>query len=285
MDHPFARRLWVSAGTLLFIPSVAYQGLQAVDLMSWRTSETRSAAVSSAGVSGRITEVDIATGGTIRITARQDGSDEVTVTKKVRRGLQQPSYSSRVNGSTLVLRSSCSVFLSVACGIDLTLTVPPGTKVIARSSAGAVRIKGILAEVQAESSAGGVSVIDSEGKVRARSTAGNVTLTRVAGSVEAHSTAGTVTGEDLTVTKVVAKSTAGDVRLTFSTAPTEVSASSTAGEVVIGLPRGNEFYRTTVSSTSESPRVDVRSDPSSNRTITARSTAGNVTVVYADTID
>lgn len=100
-------------------------------------------------------------------------------------------------------------------------------------------------------------------------------------SVQAESQAGSVVGEGLTSTIVDASSDAGDVTLAFSVAPADVSASSSAGDVLVYLPDDGTAYRVDARSTDDDERVAVRTDPEGARSVAATSSAGSVEVAYA----
>ncbi|MCU1628533.1 MAG: hypothetical protein JWP64_3482 [Pseudonocardia sp.] len=110
--------------------------------------------------------------------------------------------------------------------------------------------------------------------------AGSIAVTGLTGAHSLSTAAGSVAGTGLGAEKTSARAAAGDVDLTFSGAPAQVEAESTAGNVTVLVPVGPVYRvdaRTTVG------RVDVRvaDDPGADAVITARSTTGDVTVAHA----
>ena len=94
--------------------------------------------------------------------------------------------------------------------------------------------------------------------------------------VEVTTEAGTVTGTDLRASRVDARSSAGDVRLAFATAPRAVTARSSAGDVRVSVPFGP--YDVETDTSAGDVDVDVVDDPRATRLIDARSSAGDITV-------
>jgi hypothetical protein len=269
---------WKGAGAALLLTAVGYQSIVTLDLVSYRSSI---APVAIPQGSDAIQIINIESDGSIRFTGRRDQSAGIDITRKVTKGLQAPTISSLRVGNTLTLRANCFVLANV-CSVDFDVKVPANIQVVARSNSSNVRVQGMNAKVDAESFAGDVTIVDSTGAIRAYSSAGSVTLNRVSGSIDAFSSAGSVTGTDLRAGEVVARSTAGRVRLQFIEPPSSVEARSTADDVVVGLPRGKEKYRVT---TSDKAGIEVPTDSASTRTIAAESTAGSISVIYNDTFE
>jgi hypothetical protein len=274
------RNGWSYAGTLLLIPVLVYSLITGADLMTVQTRST----VTTVKEIESTKVIDVVTDGTIRVLGRTDGIAAVTINRKARSGLTTPTFSEKQVGDKMIVRGSCSFLSGSVCRIDLTISVPPTLRLTANSSSGGVKISGISADINATSSAGNVTILDSTGSMVLRSSAGDISFTRVGGSIDASSSAGTVTGKGLRANTVNARSSASKVRLEFNEAPLNVKATSSADSVLIALPRGSETYK--VSARAEgNPKIEVRTDPSSSRTVAAKSTAGGVRVIYSDTLE
>ncbi|MGC0416551.1 DUF4097 family beta strand repeat-containing protein [Embleya sp. AB8] len=97
-----------------------------------------------------------------------------------------------------------------------------------------------------------------------RTDAGNVTLRDLTGTLNLHTGAGKIDGEGLTSAKVTAQTSAGSIDLTFTKAPTDVSAKTNAGRATVRVPGGTQ-YATDVSTTVGDTDVKVsRNDQSPN---------------------
>jgi DUF4097 and DUF4098 domain-containing protein YvlB len=275
---PLRKPLFVVAAFLL-VTSIAYEAFTAFDLVATRTKTSNSRYPTGPdGQPIRLVTIDVA--GSIGIVGRTSADQTITVKQTTITGLRSPSVFTQRSGDTLNVRATCPI-LTTRCSVDLDLRVPSGTELQVRSSGGAIRIRGMRADVDAASEAGGVTITNSTGRINIRSSAGKVTFANVGGSVEAHSSAGEVTGKNVGAANVKATSSAGAVRLAFSKAPTNVEVFSSAGSVTVGVPRNGFPYRLL---TDGDATVDVLSGPDSDRIISARSTAGPVRVAYADTL-
>ncbi|WP_426564888.1 DUF4097 family beta strand repeat-containing protein [Angustibacter sp. McL0619] len=191
----------------------------------------------------RVVEVDVGAE-SVQIVA---GTDDVTrLDRTISWSLTKPSFSERQEGDHLVIRSSCGIDFGRGCSGKVHLVVPADVQVTAHSSAGYVGVTGLT------------------------------------GALDLSSSAGHVDGVRLGSANVQADSSAGSVELSFSTAPTSVKATSSAGSVAVLLPQGDEAYRVEADSSAGSSDVSVRTDPSSSRTIVAHSSGGSVDVSYAE---
>jgi DUF4097 and DUF4098 domain-containing protein YvlB len=273
------RKPLLVVAALLLVTSVAYEAFAAFDLVATRTKTSNSRYPTGPdGQPIRLVAIDV--DGSIAIVGRTNADQTITVKQTTITGLRAPSVFTQQSGDILNVRATCPI-LTTRCSVDLDLRVPSGTELQVRSSGGAIRIRGMRANVDAASEAGGVAITDSTGRINIRSSAGKVTFANVGGSVEAHSSAGEVAGTNVEAANVKATSSAGAVRLVFNKAPADVEVFSSAGSVTVGVPRNDLPYRLL---TDGEATIDVLADPDSDRTISARSTAGPVRVVYAETL-
>ncbi len=124
-------------------------------------------------------------------------------------------------------------------------------------------------------------VVDGASDVELGSSAGDVTAIDVtAPSITLSSSAGDVEARRLSAGRIDAGSSAGDVLLSLRTPAERLSAESSAGDVDIVVP--DAVYR--LDATTSAGDVDsggIRTDPDSPRTISAHSSAGDVTVAPA----
>lgn len=252
------------------VAAIALLGLLTVALVAWGAfglvelvSRSRTTEGFELAAPDRL-EVD--TDGPVTVTARADGGTTVLVARRVTRGLQRPDLAvatttAATGGSTLRLTGSCPAFFGLWCEVAYDVAVPPSTVVVVHADRGGVRVTGITGRVEASSSAGGVRLTDVTGDVDASSSAGSVTATGLRGAT------------------VGARSSAGSVRLRFATPPEAVAVRSSAGAVEVVVPRDGTAYKVDASASAGSVDTSqVATDPASSRTITARSSAGSVTV-------
>jgi hypothetical protein len=189
----------------------------------------------------RVVDVHV---GAESVEVRQGPGDTTRLDRTVTWSLRTPTVVQRQVGDRLEVTSHCPFSMGRGCGGHVLLVVPAGTEVHAGSSAGSVRAAGLT------------------------------------GSVELSSSAGSVSGTGLRSRDVTAASSAGSTKLAFALPPQRVDASSSAGSVEVVVPRGSAAYLVDAGSSAGSSNVAVRTDPESDRTIRAHSSAGSVTVRY-----
>jgi DUF4097 and DUF4098 domain-containing protein YvlB len=107
--------------------------------------------------------------------------------------------------------------------------------------------------------------------------AGDVSVSGVGGSVTIDADVGDVDATALAAATVKATSDAGDVRLSFATAPTSLVADSGAGDVELVLPRGEYAVETESDAGDTSVSGLIRYDLAPH-SVEASSDAGDVTI-------
>lgn len=190
---------------------------------------------------GAVTRVDVeARSGTIQVRAGADGSARVD-RFLTWSGDAKPQLTQEVRDDVLRVVATCPDG-NRECNTELILTVPAATA------------------------------------VKADVGAGNVAVTGLSGEQDLSSGAGNVAGTDLGAAPVKATTPAGNVDLGFAAAPPTVDAQSSAGNVTVRVPTG-PVYQVDAQSSAGNARVEVPDTPGADHTITARSSAGNVSVV------
>jgi hypothetical protein len=182
----------------------------------------------------------------------------------VHTGLTSPDIAISITDHTLVYRVDGCRWFDSRCGVDLTVSVDPRLPVVASSTGGNIRVSDVKGGLTLSSSGGDVTVRDSAGNMHIESSAGDVRALRISAA------------------ELVAHSSAGDVRIELTTAPQNISADSSAGDVEVILPRSNVAYRVEADSSAGTTNVQVQTDPRSTRVVRVSSSAGDVTVRYTD---
>ena len=295
--------LWAGVGLgVLAIAQVAYQG---VDWLA-ATTTVSSASYAAAPVVELTADGDVTVAGS--------STDSITVERRARTGLQETTYSVNEAADRVTIEHTCPRWWSNGvCQADLTVDLPQGTTVVVRSTDGAVRAEGIIGDLDLRTWDGSVNVLGAGGAVEARSASGHVevdgaggdvaattgdgrvTVRGASGAVTAKSSSGrvlvddaqgdvtAVTGDgDVEVRGVsgsaVAKSSSGGVRVAAVTG--DVEAVTGDGDVVVrgtGKPVALQISTGDGRSTVEAP-----TDPGSSRTVTIRSSSGDVSYLDAE---
>lgn len=183
---------------------------------------------------------------------------KVHVTVKGLYSLSRPKINVVSTPAGVTIKGRCSSFAVIACSENIVVQVPASFAVTASSSGGDVRVTGLTGTLHLSSSAG---------DVRDDGATGELTMT---------STAGDVSATNLRTATVNASSSAGDVDLSFATAPVKVEAGSAAGDVDLRVP--DVGYAVTAESAGGDTHTRIKTDPSSPRTIDAHSSGGDVTI-------
>ena len=233
----------------------------AVGALAHETTHVRRIVTTPVG----IVDVGGTTAGSISVVGL-DTAGAITVDMTVSRGLETPSHSETVQGDRLVLRSSCLWVVTAFCQVDYVIHVPTGVSVVARTGGGDIGVWNVRGDLDLEADGGDIRVLGGVSqRVHLGADGGDITTTR------------------LSAASIEASSDGGDVLLALGTPPTFVDASSDGGDVEIVLPDTPDAYRVDVSSDGGATEAAIRTDPASERSITASSDGGDVIVRYATT--
>jgi hypothetical protein len=190
-------------------------------------------------VDGAVGRVEVdSDAGALRLVAGEQASVEQDLRWT---GDARPQVEHRLDGDVLRITVRCPGDDRERCQAGLVVTVPAAASARAELAAGGIDVSGITGEQALRTSSGGVQ------------------------------------GSGLGPGAVDASSNAGSVDLRFAAAAPDVTAESTAGSVTVRVPAG-PVYDVTAETTAGSTEVGVPDQPGADHRITARSTAGSVTV-------
>jgi DUF4097 and DUF4098 domain-containing protein YvlB len=209
-----------------------------------------------------VQHLDIRATGSVSIDASPAGSTEITVTRRVIRGLRTPTYSEAISGDTLLLRSHCPVFADYHCSVNYSIHVPVSTSVVLDTNGNNAHVHDLTGDLDVDSSGGDVEVARVSGRLHLRSSGGGVRATGVRSKI------------------VDAGSSGGGVGITFVAPPDDVRASSSGGDATVEVPRDDTSYRADVSASGGSRQVDVKTDPESTHLIEIDSSGGSARLRY-----
>lgn len=189
----------------------------------------------------RATRIQIEVGsGDVTVIAASAGRP-IRVSRVSKTFLVGPKVTQSVRGRVLRLHSDCPLPLPGPCQTSFRVEAPAGVSVIAKSTAGNVRVQGIGGGVVAESTAGNVDVDGGRSRT------------------------------------IEASSTAGNVAVSARSRPVQIQATSTAGNVDVRVPRGT-YSIDSATVAGDRSIMGLVNDPGARRRITARTTAGNAAV-------
>jgi hypothetical protein len=254
-----ARAVALAVGALLTLGLVGYGCFVLTTLIS-RESRTYDATYPAAAV--RSVAVDVDDAG-VTIVGGLPAGQRVTVHSTAHFSWEHPAYSAALDGhGTLRVRLRCSHWSPIGCSGRITLAVPSGVPVAARSNGGGVLAERLDGPLTLSAVDGGVHVADVSGDLR---------LTTSDGGIH---------GDGIRSARVTAKSSDGGVHLTFAVPPRSVTARSSDGGTAIHLPAGSGPYNVQARASDGSKHTNVRTDPRSDRTITVTTSDGGASVDY-----
>jgi hypothetical protein len=111
-----------------------------------------------------------------------------------------------------------------------------------------------------------------------RTRTGDISADGVGGVLEASTSTGDVDLRGLRSPRVTATSSAGDVRVALLIAPQSVRARTATGDVQVRVPADGTTYQVNAQTSVGDQTVRLPDDPASERTISASSSVGDVTV-------
>jgi putative adhesin len=241
---------------LLALVLVAWCALTVVSLLG------RDTARSSASYGG-IRSVDLDLGfESVTVVGKADAT-RVSMRRSYTWSVERPEVDHRVDGDVLRMSSSCSWSLGLGCSGSVRLEVPAGTVLRMHTSDGDLSVRAVTGDLDIATSDGDVELADVGGTVRLRTRDGSVDA------------------DGLSSAAVDARTSDGDLRLGFATAPTDVRTVSRDGSITVLVPRDDDPWRVSGTTRDGSRNVDVATDPAAGRRISARTSDGSVDVRYA----
>ncbi|MFI8349032.1 DUF4097 family beta strand repeat-containing protein [Streptomyces sp. NPDC085596] len=195
-------------------------------------------ATSQYGIDAKVTALSVTTkGGNIDVVAG-DGTG-ARVTEKIRYADDKPRTEHSVSDGRLTLTApSCD-----DCGVNYTVSVPPGTTL----------------------------TLDTEG--------GNITVREVDGEMKARTGGGNVRVTDAAPKTLSAQTDGGNIEASLTKPPSTLSAETGGGNVTVSLPRTP--YAVDATTDGGRNTISVPTDPSSPHHVTIRTGGGNIKVNLA----
>jgi len=213
-------------------------------------------------------------GGQVRVMAGP--VSRVQVTETITYDRQQgspPAVMESVSGGRLSLADpACD---GSDCGVDFTVTVPPGLTATVATQGGPIVASGI-AGADLDSGGGPVRATRIGGPLTVVTGGGPLMLDGLAGPLRADTGGGDLAARDVTATAATVTTGGGMATVAFSTAPDSVTISTDGGPLVLTVPGGP--YALTADSGGGPQQVGIATDPIARATISASSGGGPLQV-------
>lgn len=248
-------RLWLLLGSIPTTFALGMGTFQVVNVLA-HEEVTETATFAAGGIAGIHVDNE---NGPVEITGAD--VEEITVVADISHGLRRTGNRMEVVDGILRLDADCPL-VPVWCEVAYTVTVPADLPVTADLDNGRLTLR------------------DLTGAVTADGDNGRIELLRLGGEVRVQNDNGTIEGVGLRSSIVDTDSDNGRISLDFAEPPTFVTATSDNGRVEVVVPDGAEAYRVDARSDNGSTDVAVRTDPAGDRSITAHSDNGRVSVMY-----
>lgn len=264
---------WLVAGAVL---GALMTALGAVSFAGLVVRHTDTVAIELATVPRLVVHV-----GSGNVTVTGADTADIAATAKRTWSFAEPKIVTTERDGLVELGIDCGWVHAGYCDAAIELRVPRGTAVELRGSSGDVAVSGLRAPVTLTTDSGRVAVADVVGDVRAHADSGDVAVTDVTGDLDLSVDSGGIAVADAVAARVKARASSGDVRLDLREDPESVDARASSGAIAIRLPdSAGVAYLLDLHASSGSTSAQVRTDPASPRTITARTGSGDVEVAY-----
>jgi len=248
-------KLWIYLGSIPVLLVLGIGTMQVVGLLAHdevtETATFPASEVASLRATNENGPVEI-TGGDV---------DEITVVADISHGLRRTRSRVEIVDGVLELDADCPV-MPIWCDVAYTVTVPADLPITADLDNGRLTLR------------------DLTGSVAADGDHGRIELIRLSGEVRVQNDNGRIEGSGLRSAIVDTDSDNGPIVLRFADAPEFVTATSDNGSVEVEVPDDEVTYRVDARTDNGSTDVGVRTDPASDRSITAHSDNGTVAVRY-----
>lgn len=187
----------------------------------------------------------------------------ISLTGTIRSGLVRSTHREVVQGADYVVTGECPDGpASNHCDTAYRIEVPDDMTVRIRVADGAVTLRDLRGTVDAATSN---SAVRAEG---------------LSGTVRLHTSNDQILATAMTSARSVFETSNDRVRAEFDAAPSSVRITSSNDRVDVVVPDTPDPYAVHIRTSNGGQRIDVRTDPSSDRTIDVRTSNDDVTVAY-----
>ena len=266
------RLAWLVPGSVLAVLAVGYGTLGAVGLTAFERHTVRQV------VTEPVLGLDVDVDGTTRVPGEVRA--DVLVESRLTQGLTTPDHRVEIVDGRLEVEGDCDALSFGWCQVDTTVRVPVGLDVTCGAAAPHV-VEGVGGGVDVASGGGGLTLTDLDGPVSASTGGGGVTATDLRGPLVLRTGGGGIDGRNLRSPTVTVRSGGGGIDLTFVADPTGVDVETGGGGIRIEVPDGDVAYAVDARTGGGTVDTSVRTDPSSDRTIRARSGGGDISIRYS----
>lgn len=229
------------------------------------------------------------------LMVRPGPGGRIVVRGRLSGSFARPVFSYRSTAAGLTLDPQCRVPAG-ACTLNLGITVPAGLPVSVSDSFGDLDASGLQGTVALSDNGGDLTASGLTGNVRLAGTFGTLTASGLAGSLWLDNNSGDIRADGITgdtrlqdsfgtigvtglaAADVVARNNSGDISLTFTKVPRQVTVTDSFGDITLVLPPGPATYRVATRNSFGDTTVSVPQSRTARNVITASNNSGNITI-------
>jgi hypothetical protein len=216
----------------------------------------------------KVTEIRL-TGGAGDVAIETAAVTETSI-KRIIRNSSDPGESYRLDGSVLLLDTSCGP----DCSVSYQVKAPVGVAVTGDLRSGDVTLTGV-GSTELKLTSGDINVVEPAGPVTLKATSGDIRVLNAQDKVTVQSTSGDISVIDA-AGPLDLRLTSGDIDASLSKAAS-VKAQTTSGDVSVRAPDGS--YKITAHTGSGDESVQhLTNDPTAKNTIDVRTSSGDALV-------
>jgi Toastrack DUF4097 len=230
------------------------------------------------------------------LTVRPGPGPRIVVRGRLSGSFTRPAFSYRSTAAGLALEPRCRVPAGT-CSLGLGVTVPASLPVCVSDSFGELDASGLHGTISLSGNGGDLTASRLTGNVHLADIFGTLTASGLAGSLRLDNNSGNIRAAGLTgdtrfqdsfgaisvtglaAADVVARNNSGDISLTFTQVPRQVTVTDSFGNVTLVLPPGSAAYRVSMRDSFGRTTMSVPQSPSARNIITFSNSSGDITVV------
>jgi hypothetical protein len=188
--------------------------------------------------------------------------------------LERPSLHLRAGNVSL----SCPFIDGGNCDLSATVDAPERAPLKLTTGGGDLSVSGLSGAVSASTDGGNVTASRLTADVTVSTGGGDVTVSQLSGTVSLHTDGGNITGTAITSAHVSAATGGGDITLTLTRPPRDLTVSTDGGNVTIVVPAGVAYDVVQEYTAGGSASKSVELSSTSPYKISATSGGGDITI-------
>jgi DUF4097 and DUF4098 domain-containing protein YvlB len=269
------RTLWLALGAIVAVAATLWTGFV---MAGWTIGSVTKDRHTDLPLTVTSLTIDASS---VDVVLEHADSGRAEIDTHAKGSLWLPKLTARVDGDHVSVSGGCHMVVFGSCSAKVVVQVPDQMAVNVTTGSGDVRASQIRAPLNVTVRSGDVDLDTLSDDVVAHVTSGDISARALAGTAELRTTSGDISAAALRSPSITAHATSGDVFVDAETAPRELTASATSGDVEVTVPRGAS-YNAQVDTSSGDHHLGIADDPSATHHISATATSGDADIRYRD---